>query len=259
MYATRDGRGRPLVLVHGLGSDSGTWNPVLDLLSAEREVIAVDLPGHGATPPLEVNTIATFADALEAFLVDSGLTGADLVGSSVGARLVLELVRRGHGGAVVALDPGGFWDDVGARYLGWTLGASVRAVRALDRFLPTLTANPLTRSALLVQLSAGPWRLSQELALAELRKFAGTAVFAEVLHDLVHGPRQGGMPAGTAPNRMVIAWGRRDRVTPPRRQAERARSAFPDADFHLFRHSGHFPLWDMPVETAELILSATER
>ena len=257
MHATRDGRGRPMVLVHGLGSDSGSWRPVWDLLSAEREIVALDLPGHGQTPPLEVNTIATFADALEAFLADSGLVGADLVGSSVGARLVLELARRGHGGAVVALDPGGFWDNAGARYIGWTLGASVRAVRALDRFLPTLTANPVTRSALLVQLSTRPWRLSQDFALAELRKLVGTAVFAEVLHDLVHGPRQGGMPAGTARNRMMIAWGRRDRVTPPRRQAERARLAFPDADFHLFRHSGHFPHWDMPVDAAELILSAT--
>lgn len=259
MHATRDGRGRPLVLVHGLGSDSGSWGPVWDLLSAEREVIAVDLPGHGDTPPLEVNTIATFTDALQAFLADAGLTRADLVGSSVGARLVLELARRRHAGAVVALDPGGFWDDAGARYIGWTLGASVRAVRALDRFLPSLTANPVTRSALLVQLSARPWRLSHELALTELRKFAGTAVFAEVLHDLVHGPRQGGMPVGTASSPIVIAWGRWDRVTPPRRQAERARLAFPDADFHLFRHSGHFPLWDMPVATAELILSATGR
>ena len=57
----------------------------------------------------------------------------------------------------------------------------------------------------------------------------------------------------------MIAWGRRDRVTPPRRQSERACLAFPGADFHLFRHSGHFPSWDKPVETAELILSATGR
>jgi pimeloyl-ACP methyl ester carboxylesterase len=145
MQTIRNGRGRPLVLVHGLGSDSGLWRPVWDRLSAEREVIAVDLTGHGDTPPLEINTIATFADALETFLADSGLTDADLVGSSVGARLVLELARRGSGGAVVALDPGGFWDDAGARYIGWTLSASVRAVRALDRLLPTLTANPVTR------------------------------------------------------------------------------------------------------------------
>ena len=259
MHATRDGRGRPLVLVHGLGSDSGSWRPIWDRLTATRQVVAVDLPGHGETPPLAVNTVATFADALEAFLADSGLADADLVGSSVGARLVLELARRGRGGAVVALDPGGFWDETGARYLGWTLGASLRAIRTLDRVLPALTANPVSRSALLVQLSARPWLLGPEFVLEELRKVAGTPVFREVLHDLVHGPRQGGMPAGTARNPIVIGWGRWDRVTPPRRQAERARSAFPDARFHRFRHSGHFPLWDVPAETAELILSTTGR
>lgn len=259
MQMTRDGQGRPLVLVHGLGSDAGSWRPIWDRLTAEREVIAVDLPGHGDTAPLAINTIATFADALEAFLAEAGLDGADLVGSSVGARLVLELARRGHVGAIVALDPGGFWTDAGARYLGWTLGASVRAVRALDRFLPALTGNAVTRSVLLAQLSARPWRLSDELALAELGKFASTTVFGEVLHDLVHGPRQAGMPAGTATNTIAIAWGRWDRVTPPRRQAERARSAFPDAELHWFGHSGHFPFWDMPAETAELILSTTRR
>lgn len=259
LHTRREGHGRPLVLVHGLGSDSGSWDPVWDRLTPTREVIAVDLPGHGGTPALGTNTIASYADALEAFLAEAELTGADLVGSSVGARLVLELARRGHEGAVVALDPGGFWDDAGARFLGWTLGASVRAVRVLEPLLPVLVANPVTRSALLVQLSARPWRLSPDFALTELRKLARTPAFIEVLHDLVHGPRQAGMPAGTARHPITIAWGRWDRVTPPRWQADRARAAFPDAAHHVFRHSGHFPLWDCRAETSELILSVTGR
>jgi len=36
-----------------------------------------------------------------------------MVGSSLGARLVLEMARRGRAGSVIALDPGGFW-QVGA-------------------------------------------------------------------------------------------------------------------------------------------------
>jgi pimeloyl-ACP methyl ester carboxylesterase len=45
-----------------------------------------------------------------AFIHTNGLTGIDVVGSSMGARLVLELARRGGMvGGVVALDPGGFW------------------------------------------------------------------------------------------------------------------------------------------------------
>ena len=67
----RTGSGRPLVLVHGLGSSIRNWDPVVPALSAEREVIAVDLPGFGASPPLagEV-TIGTLTDALQDFLRD---------------------------------------------------------------------------------------------------------------------------------------------------------------------------------------------
>ncbi|MBW3631360.1 MAG: alpha/beta fold hydrolase [Gemmatimonadetes bacterium] len=71
-----------------------------------REVLAVDLPGHGRTPASPGRTtFASLTDAVERFIGDEGLEGIDLVGSSIGARLVLELARRGHQGAVVALDP----------------------------------------------------------------------------------------------------------------------------------------------------------
>jgi pimeloyl-ACP methyl ester carboxylesterase len=36
-------------------------------------------------------------------------------------------------------------------------------------------------------------------------------------------------------------------------QATRAVARFPSARLHWFEHSGHFPLWDEPVETVKLI------
>ena len=48
-----DGKPKALVvLVHGLGGSWRSWQPILNLLAAERRVIAIDLPGHGDTPPL---------------------------------------------------------------------------------------------------------------------------------------------------------------------------------------------------------------
>ena len=111
MYHIRQGHGPPLLLIHGLGGSWRSWSPVLGVLAAEREVIGVDLPGFGETPPLmsEVS-IRTLADAMTTFLAEKNLLGVDAVGSSMGARLVLELARRGGVlGSVVALDPGGFW------------------------------------------------------------------------------------------------------------------------------------------------------
>lgn len=56
-------------------------------------------------------TIATLTDAVEAFISEQDPHGVDAVGSSMGARMVLGLARRGVGGSTVALDPGGFWSS----------------------------------------------------------------------------------------------------------------------------------------------------
>jgi pimeloyl-ACP methyl ester carboxylesterase len=52
LHHVRLGTGKPLLLVHGLGASWQSWSTVVDRLAAEREVVAVDLPGFGETPPL---------------------------------------------------------------------------------------------------------------------------------------------------------------------------------------------------------------
>jgi pimeloyl-ACP methyl ester carboxylesterase len=69
LHFVRRGTGRPLLLVHGIGGSWRSWNPILDALAAERDVLAVDLPDHGQTPQLVgEHSIATLADALTNFL-----------------------------------------------------------------------------------------------------------------------------------------------------------------------------------------------
>ena len=254
----RQGAGRPLLLVHGLGGSRHSFDPITSALAARREVIAPDLPGFGATAPLpgEVS-IATLADALERFLIEHGLEGVDCAGSSMGARLVLELARRGKVGAVVALNPGGFWNRRERRVFGASIAASVALVRALQPVMPALTANPIARTVLFAQFSAHPWRLPGEVLLREMRSFAASPSLDAALDALVHGPPQAGMPAGTARGPIVIGWGRRDLVCLPR-QAERAVKRFPDARLHWFERCGHFPQWDRPDEAVRFILESTE-
>ncbi len=257
MHAIRDGTGKPLLLVHGLGSCARTWDLVRPSLAARRQVIAVDLPGFGMTPPLAGPvTIASLTDALESFISSAGLDDVDMAGSSMGARIVLEMARRGHPGAVVALDPDGLWDDVQVRIFGATVRASAALVRGLQPVLPVLSRSTVGRSALLAQFSAHPWRLPPGLVLTELRSFMGAASLDEVLADLVHGPRQQGAPAGSLKGTVVIGWGRQDLVTLPS-EAGRAAGLFPDATLHWFERCGHFPHWDQPGEASELILAAT--
>ncbi|GAC1307587.1 MAG: alpha/beta fold hydrolase [Vulcanimicrobiaceae bacterium] len=254
MNVVRRGAGKPLLLVHGLGGFHGSWDTIGPALAARRETIAVDLPGHGATPPLPAPSFAALADALVDFLRERDLIGVDAVGSSMGARLVLELARRGVVGNVVSLDPGGFWKGWERPFFGTTVGASVKLVRALRPVLPLLTGNAVTRTLLFAQFSARPWELPADIALAELRSFAASPSFDELLEDLAEGAPQLG--AAVTPGRVTIGWGRRDLVCLPV-QAARARKQFPTADFHWFERSGHFPHWDEPAETVRLIFAKT--
>ena len=257
LHHVRRGSGSPLLLVHGLGAGSQSWAPILDRLAAEREVIALDLPGFGQSPPLpgEVS-IASLTDAVAGFIDEQGLGEVSTAGQSMGARIVLELARRGVGGDTVALDPGGFWTDREVAVFSGTLRPSIRLVRALRPTLPALVGNPVSRSALLAQFSARPWALSAQTVLPDLRGLATAPSTGAAMDALTKGPKQEGAPAGTLPGRATIGWGSRDLVTLPR-QAQRAVAAFPDAQLHWFERCGHFPQWDAPEEAARLILDRT--
>ncbi len=258
MNYVRRGSGKPLLLIHGIGSSHRSWDLIIDELAAHRTVIAVDLPGFGATPPLRGETsISTLADAVTSFLADQNLTGIDAVGSSMGARLVLELARRGGVlGAVVSLDPGGFWAGWEVPFFYHSVRLSAQLVDALQPALPALTGNPISRSLLFLQFSARPWAIPAPVALQELRTFTPTPIFSELLDNLAYGEPQKGARAGSIRHPLVIGWGRQDRVCLPN-QSTLAMNLFPDAALHWFDHCGHFPQLDAPDETIDLILDVT--
>lgn len=252
----RQGVGSPLLLVHGLGGSWRSWRTILPALSKVREVVALDLPGHGETPAVaNSGTFRGLTDSVEAFILEQGFEGIDIVGSSLGARIVLELARRGKVGATIALDPGGFWRGWERTYFRTTLSASIRIVRGLGPTLPTLSQNSVSRSLLLAQLSARPWKLDGKIVATELKSFATTKTFDALVRDLATATEQLG-PAAEISRPVVIGWGRQDRLCLPR-QAARATEAFPSARLHWFEKCGHFPMWDQPEGTVRLILDAT--
>ena len=255
MHQIERGTGRKLLLVHGLGGSWRSWSTILDALSAERTVIAIDLPGHGATPAeQDSGTFNGLVGSVERYIAENDLAGIDLVGSSMGARIVLELARRGNIGNVVALDPGGFWRGWERTFFKTTIGVSGRLLRGIRPVLPMLSRNAASRTALLAQLSVRPWKLNPQFVATELVALSNTTIFDALVRDLATGPEQTG-PAADPARRIVIGWGRHDRLCLPR-QAVRAKAAFPSANLHWFEASGHFPMWDMPEETVAVILAA---
>jgi pimeloyl-ACP methyl ester carboxylesterase len=250
----RRGTGKPLLLIHGLGSSRAAWTPIVPILARHRELILLDLPGHGASPAeSDSGTFSGLANSVDRWLVAQDLTGVAMAGSSMGARLVLELARRGATGPVVALDPGGFWQGWERTLVRSTLSASAKLLRGIRPALPALSRNRLSRSALLAQLSARPWALDGDFVAHELVSLAETKTVDSLIRDLAGGPAQVG-PAASGP--VTIGWGRHDRLCLPV-QAARAQQAFPGSRLVWFDHSGHFPMWDEPDASAALILETS--
>lgn len=253
MHFITEGQGKPLLLVHGIGSNGRIWRPLLAGLAQHREVIILDLPGHGQSPETPGSaTFAGLAADCEAFLDRHGFGGIDMAGFSLGGRLVLELARRGLAGAVVALAPGGFWAGWERAYLYSTLLSSVTMLHMARGLIPAIAAAPMSRAAVMGLLSAHPLSLDAKEVEAELFSYTGTTTLSRLVHDLTTIPQQEG-PSAPATRRVTIGWGRHDRLCFPV-QAERARATFPESTLHWFEKSGHYMLWDEPDETIRLIL-----
>ena len=107
----RIGEGQPLVLIHGIGSQWQVWSPVLTRLAREREVIALDLPGFGASPPPPPRTpagVASLTTLVTEFLDELRLERPHAAGNSLGGWIALELAKRGRVRTATALSPAGF-------------------------------------------------------------------------------------------------------------------------------------------------------
>jgi pimeloyl-ACP methyl ester carboxylesterase len=86
LYYETYGSGRPLVLLHGgLMTIDLNFGPLLDPLAARRQVIAVELQGHGHTADTDREvTIEALAGDVVALLDHLGIAEADLFGFSLG-------------------------------------------------------------------------------------------------------------------------------------------------------------------------------
>jgi len=95
LYYEIAGTGRPLILLHGGLGALEMFGPNLAALARGRQVIAVDLQGHGRTADIDRPlSVAFMADDIAALIKHLGLASADIMGYSLGGGVALQTAIR---------------------------------------------------------------------------------------------------------------------------------------------------------------------
>jgi pimeloyl-ACP methyl ester carboxylesterase len=212
------GRGKPVVLVHGLSGSWRWWEPVLEPLAERRLVHLLDLPRLGARFPAHELT-----SWLGRWLDAAGFHNVDLIGHSLGGLIAAELAaeRPGRVDRLALVAPAGI--PCG----NTVLSRGVRLVRTLYDVrgrLPTVVGDAVR---------AGPFSLLRGALFASERDLS--------------------VELASVRARTLLVWGVDDRLLPAR-IAEEWQGVLPGS--RLVRlHCGHVPMWEAPGELASCLLA----
>ena len=251
----RLGQGPPVLLIHGLGESSLVWCSNMEELASNHTVIALDLPGHGASDnPLWDYSLDSSREFLIAFMDSLGLQRPSLIGNSMGGLLSLSvgLDRPERVDKLVLANSAGLGREIAGflRLLSLPLLGEFMA-RPKQRGSRFVTSHlPDTDDGLAEVFVA---------ALSEERQRPGNT--ASMLRMLRAGVNLLGVkPWAVLTNRLselkaptLLLWGRQDVIFPVK-HAYRAAKLIPKVWLKVFDNCGHWPQRDARNDFNSLVL-----
>jgi pimeloyl-ACP methyl ester carboxylesterase len=252
----RLGTGPPLVLLHGAGHRRQAWRPVEGRLAQHREVISLDLPGFGESPPLPEHLsyeLDTAVLVLKEFFADLRLDRPHVAGNSMGGLISLVLAEHGMVSSATALSPAGLWSPMSRR----RSLSMIRSVHLSARYMPPQLAERLSRTAAGRTLMCGllfgrPDMLEPRVLLEDMQAMiAGVGfhptiaagdkvIFEGQVHDVP----------------VTVAWGTRDLLF-RRPRAAAVTKLIPHVRLLRLPGCGHVPMNDNPELVAHVLLTGS--
>lgn len=247
------GDGPPLLFVHGLSGCWQNWLENMPSFARTHRVIAVDLPGFGASPmPRGDVSIPGYARFLEGVCDALSIDAAAVVGNSMGGFIASELaisspqrVERLMLVSAAGISAEHLQRDrimAGARIVA---GIGTRAAARHERF----ARRPGLRKLALSFVVRHADRLSAPMA-HELMSGSGKPAFLPAMEAIMAHPISRRLPQIACPT--FVVWGRNDRVIPAR-DAKRFGELIPDVRVVVMPDTGHVPMIERPARFNALL------
>ena len=245
----------PLVLLHGLAERRQVFDRLAPLLAPQLRLVAIDLPGFGASPPLPGGgfDLGEVCRRVEAAIAELGLVRPALLGHSLGGGVAVRYAseRPGAVRALTLIAPAGLI-ATGAVRPSWRRPRLHAAGRLLIRAAtPLIAARPGLRRRAFARVVGDPATLDRALARELLMGAAMGRSTPAAGIEIVYAGLRDRIDALTLPT--LVVWGERDRVVAPR-YAEQLREALPDGRLLFMPGIGHVPMCEAPEEVAAAVL-----
>ncbi len=255
-----EGNGPLLVLVHGMAGSSATWDRVVPTLATRFTVLAVDLPGHGASAkPIDGDySLGAFASVIRDLMLTLGFEHGTVVGQSLGGGIAMQFAYQfpSRCERLVLVSSGG---------LGREVSPLLRALAFPGtEFLYPVIFMPAARDAgrgLLgalrrIGLRPSPYVEQIWQSYESLTEPATRTAFARTLRSVVDANGQRVSAHDRLPLARdiptLIVWGSDDAIIPSR-HADDAAATLPNCRVEIFERVGHFPHCEDPDRFAALL------
>lgn len=246
------GDGPVLLLLHGLGGCTSTWDPVIEDLAQDYRVVALDLLGHGrSSKPRCDYSLAGHANTVRDVMAALGLRDVTVIGHSYGGGLTMQLAYQYPDlvASLVLLSTGGLGREVHPSLRLLTLPfaeqATAFAVRAGRR-------RPIRAAAqrLAPKVVGAVWINRLADSYEALSEPDGRAAFFQTVRGVIDASGQRITAAerlyrlGAKPTMAI--WGSADAIIPPHHIE--TLSGVEHGHAHVLDGAGHFPHYDQPDE-----------
>lgn len=259
------GAGEPLLLIHGGGDGAYEWVPILDALSRQRRVIAIDRPGHGLADPFDYRGVdlleharAFLMEVMDSLELESSAVLANSMGGLWAASFALAEPARVSRLVIAGVPPGLTREaPLPLRMMGLPLvGRSIGRIAMRN---PSREGNRKFWGQLLV---VHPERLADEFLdvdVAHTRRNVDSVLGVVRLAVGPRGVRHGvllgdGWHGFAAPT--LFLTGEHDGFVTPRIAEALARAAAsnPLVESRLLPDAGHVPWLDQPESFARVLV-----
>lgn len=250
MRYVRKGQGPSVILIHGLASSIYSWADVIGPLSERFDVIALDLPGFGASSKPDNLSFGDYAPTLVGLMGALNVPKAHFVGNSMGGAVSLLMAARERDRVdhVVILDSAGF--NLQPRQRPFL--ARLLASRAMGPLAEGLPVKRLLTRLFLERLIQDETRITDERIDEYVAPFLSPGALASarsLLLSPIDEDFEKDIASIQAPT--LVLWGRFDPWL-PLSHADRFVAEIKDAR-KVVLETGHMPQEEKPLEVARLI------